>query len=428
VNTGLNHYAIRSAVPFGEAARSGKLTRIAISELINNGIVEWFGDGWKQIHHKAVGHPVLMAGDRGVIARIQVPSRATGLWVLRHNWSGIVKVQLGDNVQRVELRSQIDDFDFVIPLSCPPGGPSEVVVTVDCDEGTPSSQAQVWVLGLTFDGVPPVRGKSKTLSSTTRLIEGNWGHFLVLNNDQVIPTEILNQGAWGLADIELFKKHISIGDCVLDIGTHVGHHTIVFSKLVGQNGLVLSVEAQRVMYQLMNANCIINGAFNVRPIHAAASDHHHIVSLYPTDYGRLDNFGSLGVNPTPERFPSEKQGESVVAVCVDDLVEQHCEGRHVAFIKIDVQAYEKCALRGLLRTITRSKPKIFLEFSPYWMSKAGYDYREVYNFLSSLGYKFDHFIKLNLGTDGLPDYNSEFLGEWDVLAYPVLEPSLRGST
>jgi FkbM family methyltransferase len=401
------------------------LIRISISELISNGIVEWFGDKWKRIHHQAIGHTVLMAGHRGAAARIQVPAGTIGLWVLRHNWSGMAKVQVGDSVQRVDLRNQIEDFDFVIPLSCPAGSPSEVEVTVDSDEETPSSQSQVWILGFTFDRVPPDRTKSKTLSSTTRLIEGDWGHFLVLNNDQVIPTEILNQGAWGPADIELFKRHISTGDCVLDIGAHVGHHTIVFSRLVGQAGLVLSVEAQRVMFQLMNANCIINGAFNVRPFHAAASDHQQIVSLHPTNYARLDNFGSLGVNPKPERSPPEKQGESVAAVCVDDLVEQQCEDRRVAFIKIDVQAYEKYALRGLLRTITRCKPKIFLEISPYWMFKAGYDYRDIYHFLSSLGYKFDHFIKLDLGTDGLPDYDSEFLGEWDTLAYPVLNASAR---
>jgi FkbM family methyltransferase len=369
-----------------------------------------------------------MAAHRGVAARIRVPSGTTGLWALRHNWSGIVKVQVGDSVQRIDLRNHIEDFDFVIPLSCPAGGPSEIEITVDCDEDTPLSRAQVWILGLALHSVPSARSKSQTLSNTTRLIRGDWGQFLVLNNDQVIPTEILNQGAWGQADIELFKRHISTGECVLDIGAHIGHHTIVFSKLVGQTGLVLSVEAQRVMFQLLNANCIINGAFNVRPINAAASDRQQRLSLYPIDYASKNNFGSLGVNYKPDQLPREKQGESVVAVCVDDLVEQYCDGRPVGFIKVDVQAYEKYALRGLLRTITKCKPKIFLEISPYWTFKAGYDYREIYRFLSGLGYEFDHFIKLDLGTDGLPDYGPEFPGEWDVLACPARSANFQRSS
>jgi hypothetical protein len=101
---------------------------------------------------------------------------------------------------------------------------------------------------------------------------------------------------------------------------------------------------------------------------------------------------------------------------VDDLVELYCENRCINFIKVDVQAFEKYALCGLIRTIEKYRPKIFFEISPHWMFKAGYDYREIYQFLSSLGYTFEHFIKLNLGMDGLPDYDSEYRGEWDALA------------
>lgn len=400
------------------------MIRISISELIHNGIVEWFGDGWKGMSLPAVGGTVLMAERRGVAARIRVPSGTTGLWVLRHNWSGIVKVQLGESVQRVELTAPAHDNDFVIPLSCPVGGRSEIEVTVDCDEGTPWSRAQVWILGLAFDNVPLTYAKSNTLSNTTRLLKGDWGHFLVLNNDQVIPTEIVKHGAWALGDIELFKKHISTGDCVIDIGAHIGHHTIVFSKLVGQAGFVLSVEAQRVMFQLLNANCIINGAFNVIPIHAAASDRRHTLSLHPIDYSASNNFGRLGVNLAQEQF-SQMQGEAVVGVSVDDLVEQYCENRCVNFIKVDVQAFEKYALRGLLKTIAKHRPKIFFEIAPHWMFKAGYDYRETYQLLSDLGYTFEHFTKLNLGIDGLPDYDSEYRGEWDALACPILNPNLH---
>jgi FkbM family methyltransferase len=386
-----------------------------------------FGEGWKQMNLPAVGGPVLMAESRGVAARIHVPSGTTGIWILRHNWSGIVKVRMGESIQRVELHNQAYDGDFVLPLPCPDGGSSEFEVTVDCDEGTPWSRAQVWILGLAFDNVPRPRAKSNTLSDTTRLIEGDWGHFLVLNNDQAIPAEIVNQGAWALGDIELFKKHISTGDCVLDIGAHVGHHTIVFSKLVGQAGFVLAVEAQRVMFQLLNANCVINGVANVVPIHAAASDHRRVLSLYPINYAASDNFGRLGVNLESERF-SQTQGEAVLGLCVDDLVEKYCENRRIGFIKIDVQAFEKYALRGLLRTITRCRPKIFLEIAPHWMFKAGYDYREIYQLLLNQGYTFEHFIKLNFGIDGLPEYDSEYCGEWDALACPALSASVQRST
>jgi len=400
------------------------LIRISISELIHNGVVEWFGQGWKRMNLKAIGGPVLMAESRGVTARIRVPSGTTGIWILRHNWSGVVKVQSYESVQRIDLHNQAYDDNFVVPLSCPYGGPSEIEITVDCDEGTPWSRAQVWILGLAFNDIPLPRAKSNTLSNTTRLIRGDWGHFLVLNNDHGIPTEIINQGAWALGDIELFKKHVSAGDCVLDIGAHVGHHAIVFSKLVGHAGFVLAVESQRLMFQLLNANCVINGAANIVPIHAAASDHRGVLSLYPINYAVLENFGKLGVNLDSARI-SQTQGESVLGLCADDLVDEYCENRRIGFIKVDAQAFEKYVLRGLLRTITKYRPKIFFEIAPFWMFKAGYDYREIYQLLSTLGYKFEHFIKLNLGIDGFPDYEPEYRGEWDALACPIPSIGIR---
>jgi FkbM family methyltransferase len=79
------------------------------------------------------------------------------------------------------------------------------------------------------------------------------------------------------------------------------------------------------------------------------------------------------VNLESVRF-SQTQGESVLGLCVDDLVDEYCENRRIGFIKVDAQAFEKYALRGLLRTITRYKPKIFFEIAPHLMFKAEYDY------------------------------------------------------
>jgi FkbM family methyltransferase len=173
------------------------------------------------------------------------------------------------------------------------------------------------------------------------------------------------------------------------------------------------------MFQLLNANCIINGAFNVRPVHMAASDHNHSVTMYPISYSGEGNFGSLGINSGNESFAEDNQGESVQAGCLDDLIEKHCGDRLVRFIKIDVQTYEKYALGGLLRTLAKHRPKIFFEVSPFWMKKAGYDYREIYRMLSGLGYRFEHSRDIPTDREGFPDISFDRDIEWDTLATPV---------
>ena len=391
--------------------------RFSISELLANGACSWRGDGWRPIHHRALGETVFLADQRGVSAILTCVPGVTGLWLLRHRWSGIVKIVSGAKTQRVPLTSDEQDLEFVLTLDVPTDEPVEIHITVDSEPDTPKSHAQVWVLGLTFDRLPLPACKVQTLSSTTRLISGDWGRFLVLSSDAGIPLGILNGGSWAPHDIELFKKHVKRGDCVLDIGAHVGHHSIVFSSLVGHSGFVLSVEAQKLMYQLLNANCAINGAFNVHAVHMAASDHRHVLSLYPTRFAG-NNLGSLGVDVDSAVSPHDQGGEVVEAGCVDDLVDRHCARRRVAFIKIDVQAYEKYALLGLLRTIVKDRPKIFFEVAPYWMHRAGYDYRELYEILRLVGYQFEHFTALPLTSAGVPDMPVDERTEWDALAVP----------
>ncbi len=394
------------------------MVKIAISELLSSKTCSFMGDGWARVHHPAIGHEVLMAEHRGTTAHIVSSAGISGVWLLRHGWSGAALISYSGKSVRVELSSAVEDLAYFVKIDAQGGLPTEVEVKVDCDEGTPASHAQVWIIGLCYDELPMPKSKSQTLSMSTRLIEGDWGHFLALSNDQVIPAGILSEGSWGPKDIEIFKKHVQPGTCVLDIGTHIGHHTIVFSKLVGKDGLVISVEAQRVMFQLLNANCVINGAHNVRPVHSAASDHRHFLHMYPISYTGDNNYGALGVNLEVENFPEGSRGELVQAVCVDDLVEQYSEGRTVSFIKLDVQAYEKYAISGLLRTIARDRPKIFFEASAYWMKRAGYDYREIYALLRALGYRFEHFRKLPLDANGVPDLPFDDQSEWDALAYP----------
>jgi FkbM family methyltransferase len=169
------------------------------------------------------------------------------------------------------------------------------------------------------------------------------------------------------------------------------------------------------MYQLLNANCVINGAFNVQAVHMAASDHTHVAHLYPSRLAR-NNFGSLGINADWSVSTRGEPCEAVDAGCVDDLVARHCQGRRIAFIKLDVQAYEKYALLGLMRTVTKDRPKILFEVAPYWMQRAGYDYREIYELLRHLDYNFEHFIPLPLTSAGVPDVPLDDRAEWDTLA------------
>jgi FkbM family methyltransferase len=395
------------------------MIKISMQELLSTRICEaHFDPEWRNAHHPSVGQDVFVADVPGMVVHLRCPPEATGIWLLRHGWSGSVELTCAGATTAIILQHDSEDAAFVAPLPAIVDGEMEVILRSARAPGAADAPSEVWLFGLAFSSLPMPRAKSATISNSTRLVSGNWGKFLVLNTDTVLPTAILNEGAWAPKDVAIFQKYVKPGDVAVDVGANFGHHAVVFSKLVGEEGLVLAVEAQMTMFQLLCANCIINGAANVVPLRLAASDHSHSITLYPIDYAGEHNFGSLGVNPDPAKFSGGRVGEAVEARCLDDLVEEHCAGRRVSFIKIDVQSYEKFVLIGLLRTIVKHRPVVFLEVSPVWMQRAGYSFREIYRVLGQLDYQFEHSRALDFGADGIPEVAADADFEWDVLAIP----------
>jgi FkbM family methyltransferase len=62
------------------------------------------------------------------------------------------------------------------------------------------------------------------------------------------------------------------GDTVFDIGAGIGAETLLFSRLVGERGRVVSLEAHPRTYERLASLCRANRLENVTPLQAAASD------------------------------------------------------------------------------------------------------------------------------------------------------------
>src|SRR5919108_3277216 len=62
------------------------------------------------------------------------------------------------------------------------------------------------------------------------------------------------------------------GDVVFDVGAGIGAETLLFSRLVGGSGRVVSIEAHPRTYRRLVDLCKANGLVNVTPLQVAASD------------------------------------------------------------------------------------------------------------------------------------------------------------
>lgn len=386
----------------------------AIGAAVSQGLCRCVAEtGWEWVHHPGIGGDVLRTHSFDNPLVLLCSPETGGLQFLGHEWSGAVSITVDGVRQTVSLARDGGPEAFVIGLP-PQDRNFHVTIESVAVAGRDHARCEVWLTGLVFNSTPLALGRSVMLNDRARLIHGDWGDFLALNSDGLLPDAIAQTGSWAPDDIAIFRQHIREGDTVLDVGSNIGHHTVVFSKLVGPGGLVAAIEAQRLMYQLVNANCLLNRCRNVVPLHLAAGSEHGIVTMYPIDYDGEANFGALGVDTTSQF--TDNPGEEVEVHPLDDVLPAHLKDRRVAFVKIDVQAYELFVLRGMRRIIEESRPTVFVEISPYWMRKAGYEFTEVYDLLRAHGYDLIHRDYVKLGPDGVPEISPDQDVEWDLLA------------
>lgn len=234
---------------------------------------------------------------------------------------------------------------------------------------------------------------------STIQIKNEHGTIKYFSNDEYIKMDILPFNKFYEQDIVLnvlshFIKH-SIN--VLDIGGHVGSHSILYSK-INPNATIFTFEPQQKLFELLKKNIMENNCKNIKPYNMALGNFNGNFSLQisstdgsnvntPVEYGtdKLYNLGGIGLG---------QNGEEIIVSTGDSL-----DINNVNFIKIDVEGAEKLVILGLENTIKKYHPVIFYEDN--WKSLDNdtlkrcniYDNKKVSDILSEWGYT--NFTRIN---------------------------------
>jgi len=162
--------------------------------------------------------------------------------------------------------------------------------------------------------------------------------------DDVIKDELKAGRLWEPLVVGMIIKYAEPGTTMLDVGAHIGVHTLVMSKLAGPTGRVYAYEPQKKMYRELVHNMRLNGATNVVPMRYAAGDTNAIIEMNPPTEG---NEGGTSVG---------EGGDQAELRTIDSF-----GFRNVSLIKIDVESQEDQVLDGARETIISSKPVILVE-------------------------------------------------------------------
>lgn len=173
--------------------------------------------------------------------------------------------------------------------------------------------------------------------------------YMLFNPKDFIGLTLDTYGEWAFSEIDLLNQLIKPGFVILDIGANIGTHTLQFARSVQPNGFVYAFEPQRIAFEFLCANIILNNYLNVFPMMAGVSDSLGEIIVPVLNPDSLSNSGSINIE-------NNKNGDPVRLLTIDSLRLNRCN-----LIKIDVEGMERKVLLGAIETINKFRPLLFVE-------------------------------------------------------------------
>lgn len=360
---------------------------------------------------RAFNRVALFADKPRAQLELPLPPGVWNLVFLRHGWSGQILIRDAAAYTIHDLfRAPPDHDEYAVTVTSI--GPQIPVFVEVVQQRNPNAIAnQVWMLEVRKPPSVYYPEAGRVVSPSCRLIDGKYGHFLALRTDVGVAEELAATGVWEQKEVDLFTRLVRPGEITFDVGANIGHHAVVLSKLVGDAGSVVAFEPQMQMFNLLNANLVLNRCRNALPFRAAVGNCSGKIRMSPISYDDFVPFGSLGVSNEPA---NAGKGESVEVVRLDDFVPALELGEApISLMKVDVQSYELFVFQGARELLRRAQPSISFEVSPFWMRRAAYDWRDILTMLESLSYAFYDELGKPLT---IPQWDGESRAEWQFLA------------
>lgn len=241
-------------------------------------------------------------------------------------------------------------------------------------------------------GFEVLRYRKKNVSRKTK----NLTFYETATGDYFLPTDAYNDIiANSIKENRIFEKEvvdlastiIKPNTCVLDIGANFGQMSILFSNLVGDNGKVLSFEADDWIFEIFQKNIEANNKQGkIIPHFGAIHNVDNEIMFFPNqDFKEFGTYGSYGLDYNSN---INSTGRKVMSLTIDSLniIEP------ISFMKIDIQGGDLQAMQGAVKTIEKNKMPIIFEYEYHFEDRFNLSFQEYVDFVGSINYKFEKVI------------------------------------
>jgi len=204
------------------------------------------------------------------------------------------------------------------------------------------------------------------------------------NTEDLIQRHLYYFGTWEPNISGWISANLRPGDCFVDIGANIGHYSLLASRIVGESGKVVAIEAAQWIHAILDRHVALNRRSNIRTVQVAASAQRGTLKLYP------GSRGNIGKTTTVERTApacEDRQPVEVQALPLADILSED-EVRKTRIIKIDVEGAELQVLRGLAPLLGRMRAdlEVAMEVSPSLMPGAEAAREEIFSVMRAAGF------------------------------------------
>jgi FkbM family methyltransferase len=208
---------------------------------------------------------------------------------------------------------------------------------------------------------------------------------ILIDPSDLVHRHILTRGTWEPGTWRIIDSHLPPGGAFVDVGAHIGYHSLKAAKKVGPSGRVLAIEPNPATVRQLRENVAASGAAQIVVWEVACSDHEGVVKLYA---GGASNTGNSSLSPNNVGGWDRKGPPSfeVRARPLDAIVDE-AGLTGVDVIKADVEGAEMLVLRGAVGVITRFRPVLIVETYDYSLRSMNGSESGLAEFLVALGYQ-----------------------------------------
>lgn len=187
----------------------------------------------------------------------------------------------------------------------------------------------------------------------------------------------------GRKELTAFLARLKPGDVLYDIGGFRGVYSAASKLKLGNEIEIHAFEPLTENNRAITRICELNSFTNVKVVPEAVGAGETVSGAVSSSDGML-------------RFGDSRPAVAVKmhSISLDDYIQRGFASPSI--MKIDVEGYEWAVLSGARECLERCRPRLWLELHPGFLQGQGKSWKELLDWLRSIGYTIDFFWDYNL--------------------------------